>query len=241
MNCFPLNGSGLRAVSLLPEQDVKMTIRAYLGWVVAGAMAGAAAPASAQFYWKPAEVSGLPLAGYEPGIGVPLPGATPAEQKAAITWNVRSALNVAALQCGFEPTLRTLENYNAMLTNHNAELGAAFNTLSAYFKRTSKTAALGQKALDSFGTKTYSGFSTVQSQLEFCSTAGRVGRIALFTPRGRFVTMSEEHLRELRNALRRTGEQQFRFSRPSIRVRYPNFDDRCWKKKNKYNPACGWS
>lgn len=204
-------------------------------------MTGAlAAPASAQFYWKPADVSGLPYAGYEAGAGVPLPGATPIEQKAAIVWNVRSALNVAALQCGFEPTLRTLENYNAILTNHNAELGAAFNTLAAYFKRVNKSPALGQKALDSYGTKTYSGFSTVQSQLEFCATAGRVGRIALFTPRGRFVTLSEEHLRELRNALQRTGEQQFRFPYPNFRVIYPSFDERCWKKKNAYNLACGW-
>ncbi len=202
------------------------------------ALALAAAPASAQFYWKPADVSGPPMAGYEAGAGVPLPGATPVEQKAAIIWNVRSALNVAALQCGFEPTLRTLENYNAILTNHSAELAASFNTLSAYFKRVNKTPALGQKALDSFGTKTYSGFSTVQSQLEFCATAGRVGRIALFTPRGRFVTLAEEHLRELRNALQRSGEQQFRFAAPNLKLPTPNFDAKCWKK-NKYNPACG--
>jgi hypothetical protein len=206
--------------------------------IVLAALVLPASQTQAQLYWQSADISGLPLVGYEAGMGVPLPGATMAEQKAAISWNVRSGLNVAALQCGFEPTLRTLENYNAIIGNHSAELTAAFNTLTAYFKRTSKTAALGQKALDTFGTKTYSGFSTVQSQFEFCMAAGRVGRIALFTPRGRFITMSEEHLRELRKGLQRTGEQQFRFSRPPRLARIPVFDDRCWKK-NKYVAACG--
>jgi hypothetical protein len=206
------------------------------------AIAAIGAPAQAQFYWKPAEVFGPPLLTYEPGMGVPMPDATPAEQKAAIVWNMRAGLNVAALQCGFEPTLRTLENYNAILGNHTAELAASFNTLAAYFKRVNKTPALGQKALDTFGTRTYSGFSTVQSQLEFCATAGRVGRIGLFTPRGSFATFAGEHLRELRNALARTGEQQFRYAPPPRRLALlPVFDEkRCWKK-NRYNYACGYS
>jgi hypothetical protein len=198
------------------------------------------APVSAQFYWQPFDTSGAAIQGYEPGMGSPLPGATAAEQRAAIVWNMRSALNVAALQCGFEPTLRSLENYNAILGNHGAELTASFNTLTAYFRRTNKTAALGQKALDTYGTRTYAGFSTVQSQLEFCGTAGRIGRIALFTPRGSFHVMASEHLRTVRNSLLRTGEQQFRFGYPRRITQMPIFsDERCWKK-NKYTRACGY-
>jgi hypothetical protein len=198
------------------------------------------APVSAQFYWQPVDTSGAALSGYEAGIGPDLPGATLAEQKAAIVWGMRSALNVAALQCGFEPTLRTLENYNAILNNHGPELAASFNTLTAYFKRTAKTPALGQKALDTYGTRTYSGYSVVQAQYEFCATAGRVGRIALFTPRGKFVSMAEEHLRSVRNSLKRTGEQQFRFRAPTRVANLPNFaEKKCWKK-NKYNPSCGY-
>ena len=201
---------------------------------------GMVAPATAQFYWQPFDTSGAVLAGYETGMGPALPGATPVEQKAAIVWGMRSALNVAALQCGFEPTLRTLENYNAILGNHGPELTASFNTLTAYFKRTNKTVALGQKALDTYGTRTYSTYSVVQAQYEFCATAGRIGRIALFTPRGRFVTMAEEHLRSVHNSLRRTGEQQFRFGTPQRIALTPNFNEsRCWKK-NRYNAACGY-
>jgi hypothetical protein len=195
-------------------------------------------PAQAQLFWKSPDFSGLPLAGYEPGMGVPLPGATPAEQRAAIIWNMRSGLNVAALQCGFEPTLRSLENYNALLGDHSAELNAAFSALSGYFKRTNKTVKGGQNALDTFGTRTYSGYSTVRAQLGFCQTAGRLGRIALFTPKGQFATFATEHLRELRNALIAQGEQQFRAVRPSFRIFLPRLDERCWKKKD-YIRTCG--
>jgi hypothetical protein len=197
-----------------------------------------AAPAKAQLFWLPPDFSGPPLATYEAGIGTPLPGATADEQNAAIVWNMRSGLNVAALQCGFEPTLRTEQNYNAMLNNHGAEFASAFTKLTAYFARTNKGAALGQKALDKFGTKTYSGFSTVAAQKGFCTAAGRIGRISLFTPRGSFITFAKEHLRELRNSLILQGEQQFRIGPPYRLTRVPRFDNNCWKGEN-YNRSCG--
>lgn len=195
-------------------------------------------PASAQIYWRAPDLAGLPLTGYEPGMGVPLPGATPAEQSAAISWNVRSGLNLAALQCAFEPTLRTEANYNAIISDHSAELAAAFNTLTAYFKRTSKTPKAGQTALDVFGTRTYSGFSAVRAQLTFCNMAGKLGRKALFTPKGQFGSFATEYLREFRNSLIPAGDQQFRFPRPYFRVPLPNFDERCWRG-DRYNRACG--
>ncbi len=42
---------------------------------------------------------------------------------------MRAALNVAALQCQFEPMLTTVSNYNATLKDHEAELKGAFDTL----------------------------------------------------------------------------------------------------------------
>ena len=211
-----------------------------IGTAAIGALLMVATPAYAQGYWVPPDFSGPPLSGYEPGMGVALPNATEAEQKAAIIWNVRAGLNVAALQCGFEPTLRTMQNYNAVLGDHNAELTSSFNALAAYFKRVNKTAAAGQKALDTFATRTYSGFSTVRAQVGFCYASSRVGRIALFTPKGRFITMAQEHLRELRNSLTAQGEQQFRQRLPYRLAATPNFDEeRCWKK-NKYINSCGY-
>ena len=198
-------------------------------------LAGAATPASAQIFWKPADYSGPAVTGMDETLGQPLPGATAEEQRAAIAWSVRSGLNVAALQCGFAPTLRTLENYNGMLRNHTAELASAFNTVSNYFKRVSKTPQLGQKALDTYGTKTYSGYSAVAAQLDFCQVAGRVGTGALFAPRGNFTAYALEKIRELRNGLVQKGEQQFHRPTP-INVATPQLADKCWKKK-KY--SCG--
>jgi hypothetical protein len=211
----------------------------YLTILAAPLVMLSATPAPAQIFWQPPDVSGVPLVGYEPAMGVPLPGATAAEQQAAITWNMRAALNVAALQCGFEPTLRTVENYNAILTNHSTELTAAFATLAAYFKRTNKVIKAGQTALDKFGTRTYSGYATVNAQLNFCSTSGRLGRTALFTPRGQFGAFANNYLREMRNSLRYQTEQQFRVYRLTTGgLTLPVMDDRCWKK-DRYDTRCG--
>ncbi|MEK6638290.1 MAG: hypothetical protein AABY88_09430 [Pseudomonadota bacterium] len=195
-------------------------------------------PANAQLFWLAPDFTGAPLVGYEAGMGVPLPGASPAEQRAAIAWNMRSGLNVAALQCSNEPTLRILENYNALLSDHNAELAEIFKVLTGYFKRTNKVARSADRALDSFGTKTYSGFSAVAALRGFCTASSQVARTAIFTPKGKFAEFAQNNLRTLRNSLIYKGEQQFRNISPSLRFHYPNLDERCWKK-NIYNGACG--
>lgn len=206
------------------------------------ALAAIPAPVSAQIFWQTPELAGPPLFAPEAGFGVALPGATPAETKAALTWSLRSGLNVAALQCAFEPTLRTLENYNALLTNHREELATSFNALSAYFKRTNKTVKAGQNALDAYGTRTYSGFSAVRGQLTFCTAAGRVSTSALFAPRGQLNTVAQERLRELYNGVNsKAGEQLFRPTWTQIRrPALANMDANCWKK-NSYITSCGYS
>ncbi len=195
--------------------------------------------AHSQIYLKPVDLSGPVLLAPEPGYGVALPNATIAEQKAAMVWNLRSGLNVAALQCGFEPALRTLENYNALLTNHKDELQASFNALSAYFKRTNKTVKAWQNALDVYGTRTYSAFSAVSGQLNFCTAAGRVSNSALFAPRGKLATTAQERIRELYNGVKsKAGEQQFGRAVVNATPLYPSLDSRCWKK-SKYVSSCG--
>jgi hypothetical protein len=201
-------------------------------------LSAVAAPANAQFYWKPTDFSGAPLVGLEPGIAPAMPGATLTERKAAIAWNVRSGLNLAALQCAFEPLLRTTDNYNYLLSDHSAELAAAFATLGGYFKRTTKTARAAQDALDRYGTRTISGFSTVSAQLGFCQAAGHVGRRGLFTPKGSFTIFAMTYLRELRNSLKYSGEQQFSlYVWPIPQV--PSLDPACWDRKGRYTGKCG--
>jgi hypothetical protein len=198
-----------------------------------------AQPASAQIFWQSPDFRGPPVLAGEAGIGVPLPGATPDEERAGWAWQLRSGLNVMALQCQFDRTLLTENSYNTVLTNHKAELEATFSKLTAYFKRVNKTPKAAQNALDRYGTRTYLGFSTVQGQLGFCQTGSMIARKAIFAPRGSFTALAIERLREFRSSLRPAGEQYFRFPIPRVSVPLPSFEERCWDKKGRYKRECG--
>ena len=204
--------------------------------LAAGLFAGT--PARAQFFLKSYDFKGAPVTGAEPELGMQLPGATPDELRAGLVWNLRAALNVAALQCDFEPTLVTVNNYNAMFRDHRGELDAALATLNNYFIRTAKTKAAGQLAFDRFGTRVYSAFATVSAQYGFCQTASRIGREAVFAPRGQLSTVATSYMREMRNSLIPYGEQQFprSFSRDYLIL--PSFDKKCWKNGRYQASKC---
>lgn len=209
---------------------------------VAGAAAlVGAAPASAQFYFKGPDVAGPRVTGEEPGILTQqLPGATPAEIRAAMVWNIRAALNVAALQCQFAKTLLTLPNYNTILRDHAAELNGSYTTLTKYFMRTNKTPKAGQTALDQYGTRVYSSFSAVHAQLTFCYTADDVSKQVVFAPRGQVGEVAALRLRELRNSLTKWGEHQFpgfHYYYVPVSAPIPKFGDvKCWRKEI-YTPS----
>lgn len=211
-----------------------------LAAVAAVATTMAAGPASAQFFLKSHDMAGTPVTGAEPGILPPMPGATPAELTAGLVWQLRSALNVAALQCQFAPTLLTVANYNAMIHDHDAEFDAAQNTLLAYFTRVNKTKKAGQSAFDQFNTRVSSEFSTVSAQYGFCQTAGSVGEAVLFAPRGGVKDVAQARMRELRNSLVPWGEQYFPYAVViNIPPYIPRMDDACWKKQEWNNRKCG--
>jgi len=195
------------------------------------ALVGMTAPAHAYFYWTKPPLAGAPVMGGEPGITLPMPGATPKELTAALTWTMRAGLNVAALQCGFAPVLRTRDNYNNMLQQHAAELQATYATLNAYFKRTIG----GTKwplAFDDFNTKTYNGFSTLRAQLSFCETASSIGQETMDAPRGRLAAIAAERMREFRASLVPVGDQGLAMR--DVQVQFDPIDDpRCYNKRGK--------
>lgn len=214
-------------------------LRGLAAGFVALMWAGAAAtPASAQFYFKQIDLTGTPITGQEPDYA--LPGATPKENEAALVWSLRSALNVAALQCDLAQSLLNVSNYNAILTDHKVELKGSFDTLDRYFQRIKKSKPAGQTALDQYGTRTYSSFSTVGGQYTFCTTAHSIGRDAIFAPRGQLLAVAQNRMRELRNSLAPSGDQlftvfQFRTNRFGW---LPSTDKRCWNK-SQWNGKCG--
>lgn len=199
-----------------------------------------ATPASAQFYFRSHDMTAPPVSGDEPGQ-LPLPGATDAEQRANLVWNMRSALNVAALQCQFEPTLLTVENYNIVMADHKDELKKSFDTLVKYFNRREKTPKAGQAALDRLGTRTYSSFTTVAAQYGFCQTAAQVATDAAYAPRGSLYKVAMADMGTLRNALVPWGEERFpRPVRIDPRVSMPRLDAACWSRRGEWNDRrCG--
>lgn len=157
------------------------------------------AAAPAQLFLVQPNFPSSPIDGSDPLVGLPLPRATPAEYRAHLMWNLRSGLNVAALQCQFSPFLRTVSNYNALIAHHNRELAAAYTTLEGYFRRIN--GRTGPRQFDLYSTQTYNGFSTLRAQVGFCQTASRIGKEALATPKGQFGTLAANRMREFRSSL----------------------------------------
>ena len=150
------------------------------------------------FVTDPVMASG-PIEPTDELAGLPLPGATPIENRAHLLWNLRAGLNVAALQCQFSPSLRTVDNYNSIINQHARELASAYTALQGYFRRAGARAPGGN--FDRYSTITYQAFSTMQSQFAFCQTAARIGKEALFTRRGELTNLAATRMRELRGSL----------------------------------------
>ena len=210
----------------------------WLAIAAAGLVAMAqAGPASAYLFWFQPSFSGGPVVGDEPGLGLAMPKATPAELKAHMLWNMRAGLNVAALQCQFSPILLTVPNYNDLLAKNSVELNSAYKLLEAYFKRTGgKT---WQKAFDQYTTRTYNGFSTMHAQLGFCETASAIGREARKLNKGKLTELALSRMREFRNSLVPVGDMIH--ARRTIYIpaeQLPPMDKKCWDKKERLKTQC---
>jgi hypothetical protein len=211
-----------------------MTLRSPLRRVLAGMTLAIAPmiaqPASAQFFWSPPDMSAPPLTDAAAATALGLPGANAEEIKAGLAWNLRAALNVAALQCQFEPTLLAISNYNAMIAHHDAELDSAQAVLLGYFQRTVGKGKPGQSASDMYNTRIYSGYSTVQAQKGFCQATAEVGRQAIFADRGQLNEVGRAGLGSIKKSLVAAGEQFYGTPGYDYVVAMPSFDPKCWKK-----------
>jgi hypothetical protein len=217
-----------------------MAIKMKTGFIAAAAVAAmlAAVPAPAQLYLSPPDVRGSPIEPSDPLVGLPLPGATAAENRANVLWNLRAGLNVAALQCQFSDYLRAVPNYNALLAHHSVELAAAYTALNNYYKRT--LGAKGQKAFDDYSTMTYNNWSAAQAQQIFCQTATNVTKTALATSKGQLYPVAQARLREMRHALVPAYEPRPAYRPYLIRLEaLPPMDSACYNKKNVLRRACG--
>ncbi len=220
-----------------------MVIRMKNGFTAAAAAVAAmlaAAPAPAQLYLSPPDMRSAPIEPSDPLVGLPMPGATAAEYRANLLWNLRAGLNVAALQCQFSDYLRAVPNYNGLLAHHSAEFAAAYTTLNNYYKRT--LGAKGQKAFDDYSTITYNGWSAAQAQQIFCQTATNIAKSALAAPKGQLLPLAQDRLREMRNALVPAYEPRPAYRPYLVRFReLPPLAASCYNKKDVLRRACGGS
>jgi hypothetical protein len=218
-----------------------MTIRMKTGFIAAAAASAAAltaAPAPAQLFLSTPDIRSAPIEPSDPLVGLPMPGATAAEYRANVIWNLRAGLNVAALQCQFSDYLRAVPNYNGLLAHHSAEFAAAYTALNNYYKRT--LGAKGQKAFDDYSTMTYNGWSAAQAQQIFCQTATNVTKSALAAPKGQLFAVAQARLREMRNALVPAYEPRMAYRPYLIRLEpLPSMAAACYSKKGVLRRSCG--
>jgi hypothetical protein len=216
----------------------KQSLRAF-ALLAAGVAGLAAQPASAQLFVNNPDFKPGPIEGGDPLVGLPIPGATSAEHRAHLLWNLRAGLNVAALQCQFSPYLRAVDNYNGILAHHSEELASAYTVLNGYFSRLHGAKA-GQKAFDDYTTMTYNNFSTLQAQYGFCQTATSIAKEALTRPKGQFYLTAQSRMRELRNSLVPAYDRGLTYNPYQIRMpAMPELRDECFDKKNRLRKRCG--
>lgn len=206
---------------------------------VALAFLGAqAAPAASFLFWKRPDFSGAPVRGDEPGIVLPMPGATEKEYRASLLWGLRAGLNVAALKCQFAPVLASVPNYNGLLAHHARELNDAYKTVQGYFQRTGGKG--WQNQFDQYTTRTYNGFSTLMGEQGFCDTAAEVGREAIAQRKGDLHLTAENRMRELRNSLLPAGDGLRNFRTGVSAYAMPSLEANCWDKKDHWvTKKCG--
>ena len=132
-------------------------------------------------------------------FGVNLRPMTTAEADANAIWNLRAALNIAALQCQYSPFLATVDLYNGILHQHADEIDRAKLTMMAHFRR--YDGARGAASFDQYTTKTYNAYSTLDAQLAFCDRAGTVGRELLAIRKGQLAPIARDRVDAVRASL----------------------------------------
>ncbi|MEO9492185.1 MAG: hypothetical protein ABJG26_11225, partial [Marinomonas sp.] len=105
-------------------------------------------------------------------------------------WNMRSGLNVAALNCRGTRHIGLVENYGAFLKTHERELANANTALTREYSAKHGRRE-GRNIQDSYQTKVYNYFALPPALPAFCDEALAVSRDVGAVPRGQlsgFVT-----------------------------------------------------
>jgi hypothetical protein len=121
---------------------------------------------------------------------------TATETKAEAVWQMRAALNVAALQCQYDPALKVVDNYNQFTARHKAELEASRTTMEGNYRRRYGKAWAGQ--FDRYNTRNYNSFSATRFQVAYCNKMGEVGAKTVAMDAGTLASYAQTTVPEIR-------------------------------------------
>lgn len=156
-------------------------------------------------------------------FGVNLRPMTTAETQANAIWNLRAALNIAALQCQYSPYLATVSLYNAIQKQDADEFDRAKSTMMGHFRRYGGGRA--ETNFDQYTTKTYNAYSTLDAQLAFCDRAAIIGREVLAVRQGQLATIALDRVAQVRASLVRVKPLSFLGSVDLEPMILPSFDE----------------
>lgn len=208
-----------------------MFVKAFRLGGIAALLAGgmSAAPATGQIFFNPPTLETGRVVGNEAGLFVPtMVNPTPEEARANLIWNLRSSLNVAALNCQFWPYAMSVRNYNDLLQHHAVELNAAYEGLKSYFRRTAGGA--WQERMDEYTTSMYQSYVVIGGQRGFCHIASDVAREALARPKGQLHQTAQARMREMRLSLAPVSDAILPYRETVPAPTLPNLGEQCWNE-----------
>ena len=110
-------------------------------------------------------------------------------------WHLRSALNVAALNCQDATHFRIADDYNKFLTAHRKALDNANRAIDDKYRR--EFGRDSKRVRDTHSTQVYNFFSLPPVKTEFCDAALVLGEEASVVPSDELVTFAARALPQL--------------------------------------------
>ena len=107
-------------------------------------------------------------------------------------WNVRSGLNVAALNCRSTSHLSLADNYSVFLKKHRRQLSRTNRTLASQYR--AEHGRSYRNAQDAYMTRVYNYFALPPALPAFCDVAYQIGQEIVDVPAGQLHVFTETAL-----------------------------------------------
>ncbi|GAA4643243.1 hypothetical protein GCM10023115_12030 [Pontixanthobacter gangjinensis] len=110
-------------------------------------------------------------------------------------WNLRSALNVAALNCQGPQYEALIPAYSALLDNNKRELSKVNSQIEAEYRTT--YGRTYRDELDNYMTRVYNYYALPNAQTQFCNMALEISNASLLMEPGALETFAVQNLQKM--------------------------------------------